>query len=358
MMERKAWKQGSSAVWKVAIAIVFGGVCFVDLFGIPQEAAAQIQFQFGRRARVGDQQDAESTDGVFLPQDRDATRQLDRAKQLLEEGRYSDAATLLDDILKRGEDYFFKPDDSKQVHRSLKMEAQRLIGSMPLEGLKAYELLFGARAEQMLKAAAAEGDIATLESVARRFFHTPAGYQATLLLGRRYLDHSQPLAAAFCFQRLLDTPHAAAQFEPGSVGDGRAQLAARRHDRSRRRSARRAAQAKPQSDRSTWRNEDSHVSRWQSGRRLDAIDARQADANEVFRPRAMGDAPRQSGAEFDRLRRRAPFESTLARFDDESSDTRKNARRSTQAVCRRRHSFAAGDAAAGRRQLGLDAHPA
>jgi outer membrane protein assembly factor BamB/tetratricopeptide (TPR) repeat protein len=217
MMERKAWMQGSSTGWKVALLVAIGGLSFANFGWRPDDATAQ-QIQLRGRFQIGgvaNQPDSESTDGVFLPQDRDATRQLERAKQLLEEDRYSDAATLLDDILKRGEDYFFKPEDSKQVHRSLKMEAQRLIGKMPPEGLKAYELLFGSRAEQMLGEAATEGDTAKLESVARRFFHTPAGYQATLLLGRRYLDYSQPLAAAFCFQRLLDTPHAASQFEPG-----------------------------------------------------------------------------------------------------------------------------------------------
>ncbi|MCC7084341.1 MAG: PQQ-binding-like beta-propeller repeat protein [Pirellulales bacterium] len=228
MMERNAWNQGRTNRWKVAIAIVLGWLAS-GFFELPVEfAAAQapqpqlarplppfVQFGRPRRVQAGDATDTDGTDGLFLPQDRDATRQLDRAKQLLEDGRYSDAATLLDDILKRGEDYFFKPADSQQTHRSLKMEAQRLIGNMPVEGQKAYELQFGTRAAQMLSQAAEEGDVAKLEALTRRFFHTQAGYQATLLLGRHYLDHSQPLAAAFCFQRLLDTPQAAAQFEPG-----------------------------------------------------------------------------------------------------------------------------------------------
>src|SRR5262249_46956826 len=91
---------------------------------------------------------------------------------------------------------------------------QRLIGEMPEAGRDAYELQFGARAQQMLTDAAAAGDISELEAVTRRYFHTRAGYQATMLLGRHHLDHDQPLAAAFCFQRLSETPAAASKLDP------------------------------------------------------------------------------------------------------------------------------------------------
>src|SRR5262249_393767 len=127
---------------------------------------------------------------------------------------YSDAVTLLDEILQRSDDFFFKPQPEKPLYRSLKAEAQQLIGKMPAEGRQAYELQFGARAQQMLVVAADSGDINKLEEIARRYFHTQAGYQATLLLGRHYLDHNRPLAAALCFQRLLDAPAAAAALEP------------------------------------------------------------------------------------------------------------------------------------------------
>ena len=42
---------------------------------------------------------------------------------------------------------------------------------------------------------------------------TRAGYEATLLIGRHQLDHNEPLAAALCFQRLLNSP-AAEKYEP------------------------------------------------------------------------------------------------------------------------------------------------
>ncbi len=180
-------------------------------------AAAQLPIQWGpggRRGQFQGEVETESLDGVFLPVDRDTSRQFERAKQLSTDGRYSDAITLLDEILQRHEDFFIQTPTDKQSFPSLKSEAQRLIGAMPPEGRQAYELQFGAKAQQMLTAAAASGDITKLEEVARRFFHTQAGYQATMLLGRRLLDHGHALAAAECFKRLSDAPAAAEKLEP------------------------------------------------------------------------------------------------------------------------------------------------
>ncbi len=61
----------------------------------------------------------------------------------------------LGSIVEAPEDYFYQPEQNSSVHRSLKAEAQRLIGAMPAAGRQAYELQFGARARQMLEAALA-----------------------------------------------------------------------------------------------------------------------------------------------------------------------------------------------------------
>lgn len=199
-------------------AATAGAGLFIGLVRLAsREAAAQVQLgprvqiRFGAQAQTSDN---DAGEGVFLPIDRETTRHWEKAKRLFEEGHYSDAAVLLDEIIKRDEDFFFKPDDDKPTLSSLKTEAQRLIGTMPPEGLQAYQLQFGVRAQQLLNAAIATGDAKALEEITRRYFHTQAGQEAALLLGRRQLDHGEPLAAALCFQRLLDSPQAAAQFEP------------------------------------------------------------------------------------------------------------------------------------------------
>ena len=78
----------------------------------------------------------------------------------------------------------------------------------------------------------AASDLAQLTEVSRRYFHTKAGYEATLLLGRIQLDQGRPLAAALTLKRIGDVPTAAAQ-----GGWAVTPFAARRHRRLRNRSA-------------------------------------------------------------------------------------------------------------------------
>ena len=154
------------------------------------------------------------TDNVFLPPDRRTLQRLSQAKELIAKGRYGEAVRNLGTILDGPEDYFFQPQQNQPIHRSLKAEAQRLIGQMPREGRELYELQYGARARQLLDEAAEAGDAQSLAEVSRRFFHTKAGYEATFLLGLYHLDHGRPLAGALILQRLRDSSNVAEQFEP------------------------------------------------------------------------------------------------------------------------------------------------
>ncbi|HND53736.1 MAG TPA: hypothetical protein PLV92_15110, partial [Pirellulaceae bacterium] len=169
---------------------------------------------------------------VFRPAPRELVLRINRAKKAIEAEEYSDAVLELgrllaeleqpeeggdpmaaDNIAADSQDYFIGPKNEQGTHVSLKTEAHRLIGSMPPKGREWYELQFGAEARKLLDDAAQTGDVVQLTTASRRFFHTKAGYEATLLLGRRYMDQGQPLAAALSFKRLADSP-VAADFEP------------------------------------------------------------------------------------------------------------------------------------------------
>ena len=158
--------------------------------------------------------DEDTADNVFLPAERLTLQRLSKSRELLEEGRYGEAVRCLGAILDGPEDFFFQPDKKAPIHRSLKAEAQRLIGRMPREGRELYELQYGARARQMLEEAVAAGDVARLAEVSRRFFHTRSGYEATLLLGLHHFDHGRPLAGALTLQRLREAPGSSDDFEP------------------------------------------------------------------------------------------------------------------------------------------------
>jgi len=153
-------------------------------------------------------------DNVFFPPDRETMQLLTKAKELLKAQRYTEAVKFLGKILTESEDHFFQPEKDQPIYRSLKAEAQRLIGSMPEAGREAYELEYGAVARRALERAAAAGDLAGLADVSRQYFHTRAGYEATYLLALANLDRNQPLAAALCLKRLQESP-AAARLEPG-----------------------------------------------------------------------------------------------------------------------------------------------
>lgn len=153
-------------------------------------------------------------EAVVFAKDRDAEQLLKKARKYLEERRYSEAVRALGSIVEAPEDFFFQPEPNSPLHRSLKSEAQQLLGNMPKEGHDAYELQFGARGEQLLADALKARDWDALTDVSRRFFHTSAGYKATYLLGLYHLDHDRPLAAALCFERLKSAGRAAEPFEP------------------------------------------------------------------------------------------------------------------------------------------------
>ena len=159
------------------------------------------------------QDDSDGEGGIGFPGDRLRERQLDRARRLVAEQRWSDAATLLDEILGADRDAFFRVDHQQRTWQSIKSEAGRLIGTLAKPGRDAYDLQFRARADRLLEQAIAANDSAGVLAVARRWFHTPAGRRATMLSAIEALEMNQPLAAAAWLDRLAVDGDADA-FEP------------------------------------------------------------------------------------------------------------------------------------------------
>ena len=145
--------------------------------------------------------------GVLVLADRRMIQRLKKAGEFIEQQKYADAVTLLQIVLDNLEDSFFHPDPEKKSHyRSLKAEAHRLIGGMPAEGLRIYELQHGATARAMLDEALKTEKLAETAEVSRRFFFTVAGREAMYRVGSAHFDRGRPLAAALCFQQLLKDP--------------------------------------------------------------------------------------------------------------------------------------------------------
>jgi outer membrane protein assembly factor BamB len=153
---------------------------------------------------------------IFPVAPRELRQHLTRAQAAVTEERFSDAVFEIGEVLNsaEGDDYFLGTLGSADAQVSLKTQALALLGSMPQKGRQLYELQYGAEGKAALESALAAGDLQKLTDVSRRYFHTKAGYEATLLLGRVQLDQGRPLAAALTLKRVADVPLAAVQYDP------------------------------------------------------------------------------------------------------------------------------------------------
>ncbi len=197
--------------WRLRLVIV-GWACALTAMTAGPAASQKIAIRAGEDGGV--KPESAAGQSVFVPADRAVLLRLSDARQLLEQSRYAEAVRLLGSILENQEDYFFQPEPTSAVHRSIKAEARQLLGSMPRQGRELYELQYGARARQMLGEAVKSGSAAGLAEVARRFFHTQAGNEATFLLGLHHLDHGAPLAGALTLQQIEESAADSARFEP------------------------------------------------------------------------------------------------------------------------------------------------
>ncbi len=189
---------------------------------------------------------------------RQLRRNLERAQRFVDAGQYTEAVDLLDAILSApdSEDFFIKQkldqavsedeaendeqlDDDLRLEpaqrqpfmpasplrnetprelgtnrTTLKTEACRILGSLPRQGREFYELQVGKTAKRALQSAVESHDINAVDEISRRYFHTAAGYEATLLLARHALDNNLPTTASIHLTRLREAPQAAKKYEP------------------------------------------------------------------------------------------------------------------------------------------------
>ncbi len=150
--------------------------------------------------------------GVLLPGDRSLERQLDRSRRLVADGRWSDAAATLDELLASDLDAFVVA-GTAATRGSIRSAAAALVDDLPRPGRDAYRLLFSSRAAKQLAAAIAADDTNAIVGVARRWFQTPAGRDAAMLTAVLALEAGQPMAAAAWLDRLATSSDAVA-FEP------------------------------------------------------------------------------------------------------------------------------------------------
>jgi outer membrane protein assembly factor BamB len=163
--------------------------------------------------RPGAEEKPAFSDAVTLPTDRQAGQLIKAAEAYIEKKDWHTVAQSLQSLLESKDDSFLEVkrkdgDQEVAVKVSVRVEANRLLGSLPPDGRETYEVLYGQAAKGRLQEALDKGDPQILAEVAQRYQHTKAGAEATHLLGTYYLDRGAYPMAALCFERLLAAPDA------------------------------------------------------------------------------------------------------------------------------------------------------
>ncbi len=143
---------------------------------------------------------------LFVPAPREVLRPFLRAQKAVNNRDYERAVALIGESLgdSGAEDYLIRVPGEDGIAISLRRRAIELLGQIPKRDRELYVLRYGIQAKQMLERAVQEGDFLKMSQVMGRFFYTPAGYDATMLVGYHHLDQGRPLAAASTFQRIVD----------------------------------------------------------------------------------------------------------------------------------------------------------
>lgn len=189
------------------LAVVLGGVLWLS------SLAWSAQGPPAANPAEAEKPEVEFGHNVKLPIDPRSRRKIQEARRLLAQQEWSQAIRLLQSLLDSKEDSFL-PDEANKRHVSIRVEANRLLGTLPKEGRQFYELEFGSQAKALLGRGREEGNPELLAEVALRYQHTEAGAEATAMLGTYHLDQGQAIVAALCFERLLERDDTAPLLSP------------------------------------------------------------------------------------------------------------------------------------------------
>lgn len=185
----------------------------------------------------------------FLPPPRVLRQEIRLANEAIAAGRMSEGVVKLGDLLRQlgsskeqradlddelRQDYFIDPiaedpadwfgdaiadqeEADTQLPSSTTKLVRQLIGRLPAAGRELYELRYGPLAERMLQQAAANRDWDAVGQVRCEFFHTKAGYRASILLARRQWLLGHALAASLLLDEIVQLPPAIDELGDGVI---------------------------------------------------------------------------------------------------------------------------------------------
>ena len=153
---------------------------------------------------------------VFISAPREFLRPLIRANRAIAANDPARAVSLLGEVLTDSttEDFLVPVSSTEGLSVSLRLRAEMTLGSLSAKDRELYRLRYGVQAKQMLEKAIDAANFEAVSLVMQRFFFTPAGFDAAMLLGHHHLDEGRPIAAANCFERIVNSDEASAVHDP------------------------------------------------------------------------------------------------------------------------------------------------
>jgi len=139
--------------------------------------------------------------GGWLRTDADAYTLFERGRTFAADGRYAEAAIVLQRVLDTAGSALIS--DDRRTYRPLRAAVERLLASLPPAGLEAYRLRADGEARALL-GAPDRPDAAALAQVVERYFLSRWGDDAAYRLGSLYLDEHRFAQAARLFRKVLE----------------------------------------------------------------------------------------------------------------------------------------------------------
>ncbi|MBL4885660.1 MAG: PQQ-binding-like beta-propeller repeat protein [Planctomycetaceae bacterium] len=117
--------------------------------------------------------------------------------------QYPEALEVLQKILDLTEESIIQESDGQ--YRSIHWVSQQEIAKLPSQAQQYYKKTYGPLAQRMLDDAYGQSDFSGIRNVARRYFHTQAGYEAANHIASYHLDQGEFAVASQWYKRLDST---------------------------------------------------------------------------------------------------------------------------------------------------------
>jgi len=193
--QRRHWKQFLCNVFPIVMCL------FVTLISTQPSIAVQLAPRiqiFDRRAPaiVQDQDQAlaeaealakeeRELDYATLKTDPDLEATMEKAERYMGDGNYQTASTLWQAVLQKSGDALYSDDD--ETYHSMVQRVEKVLASLPPEGLKTYRVVADAEARELLARSGSQ-DTSALATVVQKYFISSVGDDAALTLGSIFLD--------------------------------------------------------------------------------------------------------------------------------------------------------------------------